>query len=769
MAFALGGCSLWLFAQLPSLPTLALAATCTVVLSAFVRHGLRHAALCALAGLLWGQWSAGRALDLRLPHDLEGKALVAFGRVDDLPSRDRDGVRFRFCPERVMDAGRVIKAHGCWRLGWYSPHGRNGADVDSAVDQVPDIGAGSRWRLTVRLKRPRGLVNPGGFDSERKALETRIAAVGYVRAAADNDALTGASGIDAIRDRIAQRIDDALAGQPRMSALLRGLAVGDRRGFEDTDWLAFRQTGTTHLFSISGLHVGMIGLCVGLLASAVTFMFPRLLRIAPRRTWSLPPALVAAFLYALLAGFEVATQRSVAMIAVAGLAVLLRRGAGLWQGWCLAVAAVVLIDPLAVLSIGFWLSYLGVAWLILHAQGRGRRPWWSSASQAQWAVTLGLMPIGIGFFAQTSWLSPLVNLVAIPWITFVVVPILLLGVLLIVVMPSAGDSLLQLSAALLAPLMHGMDTVARWPLVAASFPEPTAVAVAFATLAAALCFLPVSRWLRWACLPLAMPLLLPVTRTPPPGSVELQVLDVGQGTSVLVRTQRHSLLFDAGARFPNGYDLGDAVVVPALRALGVSRLDRLIVSHADNDHAGGAASVVRELQPADVLLGEALPDVAGAPCREGMQWQWDGVKFELLHPPARYPIDGNDVSCVLKISAVGSSALLTGDAGAVAELRMINLHRAALRSDVLLLGHHGSLTSSIPEFMDAVAPGFAVATAGYRNRFGHPHPDVMRRLDWRGVDVAQTSRSGSIRIELGPDGITHAGRREQRRRFWSEP
>lgn len=348
-------------------------------------------------------------------------------------------------------------------------------------------------------------------------------------------------------------------------------------------------------------------------------------------------------------------------------------------------------------------------------------------------------------------------------------PVLLLAITMMVLVPPVGGGLLQMAAWLLSPLMRGMDAVAHWPLAATTFPEPTVAAVACATLAATMCFLPVVRWLRWACLPLALPLFVPAARTPPYGTADLQVLDVGQGTSVLVRTHGHSLLFDTGARFPNGYDLGEAVVVPALRALGVNRLDLLIVSHADNDHAGGAQTVARELSPARVLLGESLPELTGEACREGQRWQWDGVDFQLLHPPPGYPTEGNDVSCVLKITTGGSSALLTGDAGAVAELRMINLHRNTLRSDVLLLGHHGSLTSSIPEFMDAVRPEFAVATAGYRNRFGHPHPDVLRRLRWRGVEVAQTSQVGSIRIRLGADGIVHTGRREVRRRFWNEP
>jgi competence protein ComEC len=768
LAFAIGACLLWFFPRLPEPIVLAVMAAAIMIVAVGLPIRERNVVLCSLLGLTLAHASADRALAMRLPPALEGVDLIAEGRVEDLPDRDGDGTRFRFCPDSATQAGRSVDLRGCWRLGWYAPRHRGRHD-EAVAASVPLIEPGTHWRLTVRLKRPRALINPGGFDSERKALETRISAVGYVRESASNRQLAPPGGIDMIRARIAERIDTALTDRPRMAALLRGLAVGDRRGFEDRDWLALRQTGTTHLFSISGLHVGMIAVFVGLLVSGLTRVVPSLLRIAPRRVWMLPPALLAAFGYALLAGLEVATQRSVAMIAVAGVAVMMRRGAGAWHSWCLALAVIIAIDPLAMLGIGFWLSYLGVAWLILQGQGRHRQAWWRSASRAQWAVTLGLLPIGIGFFAQASWLSPLVNLIAIPWITFVIVPVLLVSLPMLSLVPVLGEALLAASAALLSPLMSGMDVIVAWPLAATVVPEPGVLAVICATLAAGLCCLPVAPRVRWLGLPLSLPLLLSFPAPPASGDVELHVLDVGQGTSILVRTHAHALLFDTGARFPNGYDLGEAVVVPALRALGNSRLDMLVVSHADNDHAGGASTVIREFQPAQVLLGESLRGVDGEPCREHRRWRWDGVEFQLLHPPARYPTQGNDVSCVLKITAAGTGALLTGDAGAVAELRMINLHRPALASDVLILGHHGSLTSSIPEFMDAVSPKLAVATAGYRNRFGHPHPDVLRRLAWRGAEVLQTSLTGSLRITIGAEGVGVEARRDRRRRFWSEP
>lgn len=772
LAFAGGVCSVALLPRL--LPAAWIVAVGFVAMWS-VRYAARWAGYvvpCALAGFFWAHLQASWALDQRLPLDWEGEELWVVGVIDGLPDRRDDGWRFRFCPRHVERADETVTVRGCWRLGWYHTHEAEIAERASkrrdAALMPPALEPGERWRLKVRLKRPRGLSNPGGYDSERQALETGIAAVGHVRDDPGNRKLSAGGGIDALRARIATWIDRTLA-DPRMAALLRGLAVGDRRGFAEDDWLTLRHTGTSHLFAISGLHVGMIAIVVGLLAAGAVSAFPRLLRMAPRRVWMLAPALAAAAGYALLAGFEVPTQRSLAMLAALAVVIGCRRRVGIAQALCLALGIVLAVDPLAMLGAGFWLSYLGVAWLLFAGTGRGRVPWWSSMLRAQLAITLGLWPVGIAFFGAASAIAPAVNLVAIPWLTFAVVPLLLMSLPLTLISTTAGESMLRLSASILDPLMQGLDAVAGWPGAGIPWQAPGLWAIAGAMFAAAICLMPLS-W-RWRCLalPLALPLAMSSRSVIGFGQAELHVLDVGQGTAVLVRTQQHALLFDAGARFPNGYDLGEAVVVPALHALGTTALDMLVVSHADADHAGGAAAVVRALPVRRVRLGEPLPDVRGEPCLEGQRWQWDGVTFEMLHPPPRYPAHGNDRSCVLHIAASGGSALLTGDVGEVAELRMMHLHAPRLVSDVLLLGHHGSRTSSMAEFIMAVDPKLALATAGYRNRFGHPHRAVLRRLAHHGIPVLDTSRDGAVRILLGEDGVTWQAHRHERRRFWHDP
>lgn len=772
-AFALG---VGLPLALPALPTatqLGLATASTVALAGLLdrllalRGSLLQGALCALAGLCWSVWQAGMALSARLPADLQGIDLVAHGRIDDLPLRGPDGLRFRFCPERARVGTRELAVAGCWRLAWYARRDFSGLREPqaTALAALPVLEPGARWQLQVRLRRPRGLGNPGAFDLERSALQQGIAAVGHVRDHPGNAELAPGGGIDAWRDRVSARLRAEIAA-PRTAALLAGLAVGDRRGFDERDWTTLRRTGTSHLFAISGLHVGLVAGLAGWLGLILARRWPALLRLAPARLWALPPALALATVYAALAGFQIPTRRSLAMLAVAALALALRRGTGAWQAFALALAVVLVLDPLALLATGAWLSFLGVAFLLLAAGARS--PWWQALPRAQWAVAIGLLPAGVAFFGQASWAAPLVNLLAVPWVALTVVPPLLLGVGLLALAPVLASLLLAVAGTSLAWLMALLDRVAAAPFAASPLPEVGPLALAAALAAALLCLLPVPPRLRWLAPVLLLPLLLPVRAGPAHGEFRLDALDVGQGTAVLVRTRHHALLFDTGARFPSGYDLGEAVVVPALEALAVRRLDLMVLSHADIDHAGGAAAVQRALAVDAVLGGEPVPGLPLRPCHDALHWRWDGVGFELLHPPPRYPVRGNEVSCVLRVQGRRGSALLTGDAGEVAELRMLALHRQRLASDVLVLGHHGSQGSSSAAFLDAVAPRLAIATAGHRNRFGHPHRDVVQRLAMRGIVLANTAEDGAVAVRFGRHGPQWQGWRAGHQRIWRE-
>lgn len=704
-------------------------------------------------GFAWAMLVAGWGMQARLPAALEGADLVIEGRVLGLPEARADAVRFGF----AVDAGEgdaAALAGTRLRLAWYR------------AGQVPE--PGSRWRLAVRLKRPRGTLNPGGFDFERHALERRIAATGYVRDSADNRALFPGTGIDRLRLTLAERIDAAVGDSG--ARFVQALAVGDTRALDGEDWHVLRATGTAHLIAISGLHVGLVAGFGALLVRLLYRLFPPLGLRLPLPQAAALAALAMAAGYAALAGFALPTVRTVLMIGAALLAVLLRRRLDAVQSFALALAAVIAFDPLAVLSAGFWLSFLGVGWLLWCLPHAPRR-WWRALLSAQGVTALGLLPLTVWFFGQASVAGPLCNLIAVPWVSLVVVPVALAGTALELLASGAGSGLFRLSAWLMELLWRGLEPVAGLHGALVYLPEPGALAFALALAGIFWLLLPRGMPGKPLALLLLLPLLLPARGTRPPGSIDLTVLDVGQGLSVLVQSANHTLLYDAGPAFPGGLDMGEAAVVPALRALGVSGLDLFLVSHGDNDHAGGADAVRRAYAPAQTFSSRARPQAGESPCAAGREWRFDGLVLRLLHPPEHFPYLANESSCVLRIETADGVplALLPGDIGQLVEQRLLREPFEGLSAPVLVMPHHGSRTSSSEAFLDAVSPDLALIGAGYRNRFGLPREDVLARYRERGIALENTAQAGAIRLRIDATGIHDLVReRERRRRVWRD-
>lgn len=713
----------------------------------------RPLAWCLL-GFAWAAWRADAALQQRLPRELEGQDVVVVGRVVDLPRRGEDSLRFALRVQQArVDAGPLALS-GTLRLAWY--------------DAAPALAPCETWQLRLRLKRPRALLNPGGFDAERHALEQGIVASGYVRDDAANVRLGAASCIDGLRARLSTSIASRL-GDDTVTRLLRALAVGDQGDLDAADWQVLRATGVGHLVAISGLHVGLLALVGALLARALWKLVPRLGLWLPGPLVEAPAGLVCAGAYAALAGFGLPTTRTLLMIAVLALARAWRRALSPAQGLALAAMAILLVDPLAVLSAGFWLSFLGVALLML-ALSCTPRGWWRELAGAQGAMSLGLLPLSVWFFGQGSLVGPLANLLAVPFVSFVVVPLTLAGTALLLPLPAAGGVLLGWAHAALQAQWWLLQRLAALPGAQWWLPEPTAWAFVLALLGAVWLLLPKGVPLRWAGVCLFLPLLWPTLDRPRPGEADVTVLDVGQGLAVLVSTARHHLVYDTGARYPSGFDLGEAAVVPAAHALGVGRIDRLVLSHADNDHAGGAAAVVSALAPARVDSGEPQRVSLGAGlCRVGEGWEWDGVRFRMLGPVDPESPRPNDRSCVLAVEAHGARLLLTGDIGMAAEPAIA----AALGPGpppVLLVPHHGSKGSSGAGLLDALRPPLALVSAGYRSRFGHPHAQTLQRYAERGIPVANTAEWGCLRLRLGSAGVRWLERcRALRQAYWREP
>ncbi len=717
----------------------------------FSRADARRLLGAFVFGIAWTCACAQLAMSERLPQSLSGGDYRIEGRVLGLPSRDEEGQRFDLRIDKADEAalqGRRV------RLSW---HGQ----------AAPTVTAGSRWRLQVRLKRPRGVLDPGGADSEKRALVAGIAANGSVRDYHSARLLANGSGIDAWRARLSRRIELALpAGQARF---VQALALGDTRAITQADWEVLRATGLTHQIAISGFHVGMVAGFAALLVLGLHRVLPLLGRLWPAPQAAALAALVAACAYAALAGFALPTVRTVLMIAAVLLAKLLRRGASVGESLALALLAVLCFDPLCVLTPGFWLSFAGVAWLAWCLPAREQGGKLLGFLQAQWVASLALLPLGAWFFGQASLPGPVANLVGIPVISLGVVPLCLLGMLAQAVSPAMAQALWQWAAQLMQWLWHWLEAIAGWPGALMWLPEPGLPALACACLGAFWLLLPRAVPGKALAPLLFLPLLLPAIDRPDVGEVDITVLDVGQGLSVLVRTHEHALLYDAGGA-GQGLDYGESAVVPALRASGVRELDTLLVSHGDRDHAGGMVAVRRAWPRARVLGVEGWAQPGMGLCQDTQAWRWDGVDFRVLHPPPFFPYLRNESSCVLRVQAGKRVALLPGDIGKQVELRLLHRHAAELRADLLVVPHHGSRSSSSEEFVAAVAPAWAIASTGANNRFGLPKPEIVERYRAGGARFVDTATTGALVFRLGREAVAlRSARRPDQPRYWRDP
>ncbi|HTD27850.1 MAG TPA: DNA internalization-related competence protein ComEC/Rec2, partial [Xanthomonadaceae bacterium] len=626
-----------------------------------------------------------------------------------------------------------------------------------------------RWKLMVKLRRPRGVLDPGGFDFEELALERRVAATGYVRHPEAAQKLGTTPTIDALRARWSTRIADAV--QSPSSRFIRAVALGDTRYLTESDWDTLRATGLNHQVAISGFHVGIVASFGALIAWLIYWFFPSLGLRWPRPQAQPLMALLFGFGYAAMTGFELPTVRTLLMIMAALLARIWRRPWSVPDALALALVAMLVVDPLSVLAAGFWLSFAGVAWLLWclpHDAPHGRVRGFIGG---QGIVSLGLLPLTVWFFGQASLVSPLTNLIGIPGFALVVTPLSLIGLCVDLVLPSVGALILRLAAHVMDALWWVLERAAHWPGALVWLPEPSALALVMALGGAFWMLLPRGVPGKPLALLLWLPLLWPRIASIPAGTADLAMIDVGQGLSLLVRTQHHTLLFDTGPAFTGGLDLGEAAVVPTMHAFGVRRLDALVVSHGDNDHSGGADAVRRAYPVALRYAPAGWPRGQDyQPCLRDATWVWDGVTFRFLHPPLDLPYLDNDSGCVLRISGQGWAALLPADIEAIVEERLVREQPALLRADLLIAPHHGSATSSTQAFLEAVHPSLALISVGQDNRFGLPKPAIVRRYVDHGVALEDSASAGLVRVRLDTTGAHVVERtRERLLRFWHEP
>jgi len=777
LGFLIGTAAVQQLASLPDMVWSVSLLFALLILAGFLRgRGLLPLLLLSVGiGFFWASIIAQHMLAGALPVELEGQDVVVEGLVASLPEQKGRRLRFVFAPDSLRWQDEAQAVPGKLLLSWYPRKGH----------KIPALRVGERWRLQLRLKRPHGFSNPGGFDYEAWLFQQGIRAKGYVRyskkGAKPTDALRvnqrlapagSAYWIDQVRESLRTNILASLKDHP-LRGIVLALAIGDRQFISPAQWRVLRRTGTNHLVAISGLHVGLV-------AGFAFFLLRRLWRLSARAVTRWPAnkagalgALLAAMVYAALAGFSVPTQRALIMVAVVMLAVIVQRQTRPSSLLALALLLVLIIDPLAVMAAGFWLSFGAVTVILYGMSGRlAMKSLWWQWGRVQWLVAVGLFPALLLLFQQASLVAPLANLLAVPWVSLVTVPLTLLGSIALGFSDTLGDGLLGLSSLSLEGLWWWLDELAQWPQAAWRQMAPRLWTLPVAVIGIVWLLAPRGVPTRWVGAVGLLPLLFISPTLIPAGQAKFTLLDVGQGLSAVVQTRNHVLVFDAGPRFSSGFNTGEAVVAPYLRSRGLRQIDTLLVSHGDNDHIGGVAGLRADM-PVQRLLSSVPQDIDGAePCQAGQYWQWDGVAFAMLNPGEETPAGGrsnNNRSCVLHVQAGSQSVLLSGDIEKAAEGELVKVFGQRLASDVLVVPHHGSRTSSSPVFLTAVAPKLALFPVGYRNRYGFPKPQIIQRYVARGVRLFDTAHNGAIELPLGGAGgldtvLTH---RQQAARYWN--
>lgn len=689
----------------------------------------------ALVSSLWATHFAFTRWDDRFL----GSDIIVSGYIASLPVSDGVLARFEFVTE--SPGGKV-------RLSWRDP---------------PPVHVNERWQLTVRLRRPHGFASPGAFDFEALAVRQGVVALGYVKAGQRLDGQAFWS-VHRMRERLKQWLGQA--ANKDNQGLLAALLLGDKSGITPDQWQVLNATGTTHLMVISGLHIGLLAWLGFALAAVLARTGVLPLRRLPLPVIRAAGGMLLATGYAALAGFGIPVQRALLMTFAALLAPLLGFRPGVMTLWLLALVVVLLLDPLAITSAGFWFSFVAVAALLLGMAGRCNQVGWLvRLCKPQWLVFLLLAPLLLFHGQPVSPLSILVNLVAIPCIGLAVVPLLLLGAAMHFVWPQAAELIIVGVDYLLAGLFWGLRSLVDVMVLIPPWQFVTWPALVLAGLATLLLIAPASLRLRALVPVLLLPLLFADSKATPQRQADIVVLDVGQGLSVLVKTHRHLLVYDTGDRFSPRMTAAQSVILPALSAIGGSNVERIMVSHGDRDHAGGLQPLLARFPEALVISGTPLPDYDGPrlSCRAGNHWHWDGVDFQVLSG-SNYR-RSNDASCVLKVTAGLESVLLPGDISARVERDLLG-QSLDLRSTVLVAAHHGSRFSTSTDFLDAVQPGVVVFSAGFANRFGHPVAQVLNRVAATGAEIFNTAVAGSVFFTLGKGDLGISTYRQFHAHYW---
>lgn len=735
--------------QLSELPSLL--ALIVLFIIAFLLTFFRYwRLLFFIVGIIWASSFATARLANRLPESLQGQTIEVAGQVIGLPHYDERKVRFDFSVSKpTKHFPKKI------RLSWYFPKQK--------------IKTGQFWTFTVKLKKPHGRFNPGGFDYEKWLFVQNIGATGYVKInpepVLDRFKSTNKS-FSNLRQTISDNLDELLKDSDN-KGLIKALMIGERNEINQQQWDVFRKTGTVHLLAISGLHIGLVSGLMYFLILQISIKFST---VSPQKHAAIAALLLALF-YSALAGFSLPTQRSLMMLIIAMIALVWQRKITASNTISLTVFTVLIVDPLAVLSIGFWLSFLAVIVIIYSLAGRlGRIEYWHSAIKIHCVTAIGLAPLLIYSFQQISVISPIANFISVPVISFLVVPLCLLSALFMFISPFITEQCLALVDTLLQGLYDILLIMADLPYAALNTETPPIFTIALTLLAVLILMAPKGLPARWLGLVFLIPSFFVNHEKPRQGEITTTLLDVGQGLSAVIETANHVLVFDTGAKYSNKFNMGDAVVIPFLESKGIEMVDTLLVSHGDNDHSGGALSIIKQKNVSNILTSvpnlfeQYLPVL----CLRGQAWEWDQVRFEILSPSEDFIKGKNNNSCVLKVSSIYGTLLFTGDIEKPAEDWLVANSANQLDSDILIAPHHGSKTSSSISLLKQVSPKMILIPVGYRNRFFFPHQEIIERYKNLNIPWISTANKGAVVVQMKHNSILVHSIRDSQSKYWNK-
>lgn len=768
---------------LPTLPSLwVIAPSVTFILFAFFFKKIRLLALVVI-GFSFALLSAYQQIEQRLPAIYEAVPVIVAGTISSLPTSDYNRQVFNFSVTRsylTNDTAKESLDLSKLRLSLYNSEER--------------LALGQQWRFHVQLKRPHGRFNQVGFLYENWLWAKGFNATGNIK---QTELLAKSpTWYFAIREYFAEQLNTLLENHPH-KALIMALAVADRSGLDYQLQTLMQNTGTTHLLAISGLHIGLASVFFWYVAVGVWHIAARLLktRIVAKQIFAAYGALFGAGFYALLAGFSAPTLRAFILLACYLVAIICYRRVRWSTAIGFALIFITVLHPFAVLDASFYLSFAAVFIIAfvnqgrLYAESRFKQKI-TIFGRTQLAITFVLLPVLLFTFGKAAFVSALANVVAVPFASLLLVPLVLIFLLLTPLFASpilassmsyVNDAVQYLLAQCFTAFLFILKKFEALPFAYFYSQQLSLALFAVVLFALFIVLLPKAVPGKLFVLIVLVPFMFPKTNPIPVGEFRMDILDVGQGLSVLIQTQQHSLLYDAGPAFLPNLDSGRDIVLPTMRHQAIKALDMLLISHRDNDHRGGAAAILQAMPVKHVRSSQldwlAKTDTAHAPaknCQRGQQWQWDGVRFEILHPPDYWFTEDNDSSCVLKIYNDHVSVLLPGDLEWLGEFELLDYYqdqREVLRADILISPHHGSRSSSSLAFVKHVKPDWVIHSAGYQHYLGLPHQEVIDRYHQHNARQLLTSNTGQMTFwsEWWPEQWAWQTAREQRKRFWHWP